>query len=157
MDPVSVSPSSPSPSRETPEEKRQRERLADDHLVKSSADSLSVVFDWLIERVPAPEYILGRSSTTADSTTTSKVANANATLNDKEMSAAAVLLTAGPSFSPSTPSHEPGAPSAAAPPSEMKRLMEKEDKGRKKNELASKDDLERFYIALSRKMYDEGL
>jgi triacylglycerol lipase len=39
----------------------------------------------------------------------------------------------------------------------MKRLMEKEDKGRKKNELASKDDLERFYIALSRKMYDEGL
>ena len=25
------------------------------------------------------------------------------------------------------------------------------------NELASKEDLERFYVALSRKLYDEGL
>lgn len=28
---------------------------------------------------------------------------------------------------------------------------------RKKNELESKEDLERFYVALSRKLYDEGL
>jgi triacylglycerol lipase len=28
---------------------------------------------------------------------------------------------------------------------------------RKKNDLESKEDLERFYIALSRKLYDEGL
>ncbi|KAG6899792.1 hypothetical protein C0993_006916 [Termitomyces sp. T159_Od127] len=34
---------------------------------------------------------------------------------------------------------------------------QKEGKTRMKNELASKKDLERFYIALSRKLYDEGL
>ncbi|KAG6896989.1 hypothetical protein C0992_004769 [Termitomyces sp. T32_za158] len=35
--------------------------------------------------------------------------------------------------------------------------LTKEGKTRAKNELASKKDLERFYIALSRKLYDEGL
>jgi len=153
---ISASPSSPF---EILEEKRQKERLAEDHLVKS-ADTLSVVFDWLIERVPAPKQILGRSSTTLDSTITSKVSGATdaKTTHDKEMGETAVLLTPGPSCSSSNPSYEPGSlPPSAAPPSEMKRLMAKEDKGRKKNELASKADLERFYIALSRKLYDEGL
>ncbi|KNZ78991.1 hypothetical protein J132_07143 [Termitomyces sp. J132] len=35
--------------------------------------------------------------------------------------------------------------------------IQKEGKTRTKNELASKKDLERFYVALSRKLYDEGL
>jgi triacylglycerol lipase len=35
--------------------------------------------------------------------------------------------------------------------------MKEEGKERKKTELAKKEDLERFYVALSRKMYDEGL
>ncbi|KAJ7135453.1 Alpha/Beta hydrolase protein [Mycena crocata] len=35
--------------------------------------------------------------------------------------------------------------------------MKKEGKRRRKTELANKMDLERFYVALSRKLYDEGL
>lgn len=158
-----ASPSLPPSSSENQKEKQQRERLADDLVVKSTTDTLSVVFDWLIERVPAPKQILGRpsNSTTVTSTNTTKVNGATepkATLTDKEMSTIAVLLTPGPSSSSSSPNHEPvSPPPSSAPASEMKLRMEREDKGRKKNELASKDDLERFYVALSRKMYEEGL
>jgi triacylglycerol lipase len=41
--------------------------------------------------------------------------------------------------------------------SEMQKHMDKEEKGRRKNELATKKDLEQFYVALSKKLYDEGL
>jgi len=165
MDTVSVSPPSPPSSSETPKEGQQRDRSADDLGVKSSSstDALSVVFDWLIERVPAPKQILGRplNTTTTVLTRTSEANGATeskATFTDKEMSAVAVSLTAGPSSSSPTPNLEPGSlPPSAPPASEMKLRMEREDKGRKKNELASKEDLERFYVALSRKMYDEGL
>ena len=159
-----ASPSLPPSSSETQKEKQQRERLADDLVVKSTTDALSVVFDWLIERVPAPKQILGRpsnSTVTVTSTNTTKVNGATetkATLTDKEMSAVVVSLTAGPSSSSSTPGQDPSSPPpSSAPASEMKLRMEREDKGRKKNELASKDDLERFYVALSRKIYEEGL
>ena len=157
-----ASPSLQPSSSETQKEKRQREQLADDLVVKSTTDTLSVVFDWLIERVPAPKQILGRpsNSTTGTSTNTTKVngsTEAKAALTDKEMGGVAVSLTAGPSSPPST-NHSPSSPPpSSAPASEMKLRMEREDKGRKKNELASKDDLERFYVALSRKMYEEGL
>ena len=165
MDTVSVLPPSPLLSSETSKEAQQRGRLADDLGVKSSSstDALSVVFDWLIERVPAPKQILGRplNSTTAVLTKTSEANGATeskATFTDKEMSAVAVSLTAGPLSSSSAPHLGPGSlPPLAAPASEMKLRMEREEKGRKKNELASKEDLERFYVALSRKMYDEGL
>ncbi|KAJ7481647.1 hypothetical protein FB451DRAFT_1555889 [Mycena latifolia] len=40
---------------------------------------------------------------------------------------------------------------------EMQKHMKTEVKDRKKTELATKVDLERFYVALSRKLYDEGL
>ena len=158
-----TSPSLQPSSSETQKEKRQREQLADDLVVKSTTDTLSVVFDWLIERVPAPKQILGRpsNSTTGTSTNTTKVngsTEAKVTLSDKEMGGVAVSLTAGPSSSSSTSNHSPSSPPpSSAPASEMKLRMEREDKGRKKNELASKDDLERFYVALSRKMYEEGL
>ncbi|KAJ7093983.1 hypothetical protein B0H15DRAFT_831481 [Mycena belliarum] len=39
----------------------------------------------------------------------------------------------------------------------MQKHMKTEGKDRTKTELANKMDLERFYVALSRKMYDEGL
>ncbi|KAJ7701767.1 Alpha/Beta hydrolase protein [Mycena rosella] len=40
---------------------------------------------------------------------------------------------------------------------EMQKHMKTEGKSRKTTELANKRDLERFYVALSRKLYDEGL
>ncbi|KAG6919636.1 hypothetical protein DXG01_003500 [Tephrocybe rancida] len=44
-----------------------------------------------------------------------------------------------------------------SPRSMMQKRMDQEGRTRMKNELASKKDLERFYVALSRKLYDEGL
>ncbi|KAJ6610459.1 Alpha/Beta hydrolase protein [Mycena sp. CBHHK59/15] len=40
---------------------------------------------------------------------------------------------------------------------EMQKHMKEEGKSRKKRDLANKMDLERFYVALSRKLYEEGL
>ena len=42
------------------------------------------------------------------------------------------------------------------PISEEQKRMEHDEKERKRNELETKKDLERFYVALSRKLYDEG-
>lgn len=138
----------------------------EDDVVKLSTDTLSVVFDWLIERVPAPAVILRRSSPGdsgkgkakekasahepgSTSTTTSSATNNGA--SDKDLSALAVAHMVHDSRS----SRPPAPP---LPPSEMKRRMEREDKGRgKQKELASREDLQRFYIALARKMYDAGL
>ncbi|KDR82429.1 hypothetical protein GALMADRAFT_237741 [Galerina marginata CBS 339.88] len=161
-----LSSSSSSPSvrplaRETENQKlnREQEQRVDDQIVKSSTDTMSAVFDWLIERVPAP--ILGSSKAVDGSSNGGKASAATvkpvplpgAGSGDKALGAAAVAYTVGPGSSSSSSQGQ-----AQTPPSEMKRRMEREDKGRRKNkELASKDDLERFYIALTRKMYDEGL
>lgn len=50
-------------------------------------------------------------------------------------------------------------PQDEQPPSEMKQHMDKvgSTHQRRKNQLETMDDLERFYLALSRKLYDEGL
>jgi len=79
----------------------KEEERADEALIKSSADKLSAVVDWLVEQVPAPRF--------------SSKAKA-----DGETESAAKL-----------------------------------EGGRK--DLETKMDLERFYVALSRKLYDEGL
>ncbi|KAF8968934.1 hypothetical protein BDZ97DRAFT_1902720 [Flammula alnicola] len=151
-----------------PEEKRTRERMADDHVVKSSTDTLSVVFDWLIERVPTSTVILRRSNGDKEATPAQAGAGESSTKargsDEKELSAAAVMYATGVSSGSSgrqgdssSADMRESSPPPSAPPSEMKRRMEREDKGRKRKELASKDDLERFYVALSRKMYEEGL
>ncbi|KAG7088830.1 hypothetical protein E1B28_012785 [Marasmius oreades] len=99
--------------------KREREvrRKEDEAVIKASTDKLSVVFDWLTERVPAPLPLLGgkRSSGLKDETQA---------FQNKEYSS---------------------------------QLDAKEGRKGKRNELATKTDLERFYVALSRKLYDEGL
>ncbi|KAF5314946.1 hypothetical protein D9619_007396 [Psilocybe cf. subviscida] len=174
---------SSSPPLETSQEKRKREQAADDHVVKSTTDTLSAVFDWLIERVPAAPRVTPTASSSVpddkhvreavkdsakvpskkqddkeDEGAVSKTAAeamhfAKATQELKDLSAAAVTHVMGLGATTG------GSPRAGdAPPSEMKKRMDREDKSRKRvKELASKEDLERFYIALSRKMYDEGL
>ena len=143
---------------ETRLEKRARERAADDDIVKSSTDRLSVVFDWLIERVPASGILTipgitsdpkGKGKTKAEASDNLQFSHGT----DKVLRAAAATYNIGASSSgagrqDSTPQQ---------PPSEMKKRMDREDTGRKKNELGSREDLERFYVALSRKMYDAGL
>jgi triacylglycerol lipase len=143
--------------------------------------STSVVFDWLVERVPAvgkptePGAItsLGSEKREAESmergTEREKgveeargEVREEGTGGDKILHKAAVTYTVGagvglgPSKSSSSSLH--GQKNPAERLSKMKRQMNRENKGReKKRELATREDLERFYVALARKMYDEGL
>ena len=186
---VSLSSSLPQPQpqkHETRSVKRARERLADDEAVRSRTDTLSAVFDWLIERVPAPKRILGAASTGSEgSVNEAKARNwqsevkvgltvkepkeaitnsesfekqvTNSGWDEKESSGLAVTYTVshGVGSSASTTS---SSTSTSTKTSEIKRRMDREKaKLKKPNELGSKDDLERFYVALARKMYDEGL
>lgn len=98
---------------------QQRQKEADDAILKSSTDKLSAVFDWLVEQVPAPARL-------GPITMKSKV------VEDAQKGIRSDAEKRG-----------------------KKDGTQQERK--RKNELATKLDLERFYIALSRKMYDEGL
>jgi len=145
-------------------EKRELERQKDDHTVRISTDTLSVVFDWLIDRVPDPRGILGKKDSELVKKTerqiekiktdNGSVGSTKSDSDDKALSALAAMHNVG--LSKSEISAEPNPPQS--PPSEMKRRMEREGKGRtRKKELQSKEDLERFYVTLARRMYDEGL
>lgn len=162
---------------EDPEVKRARECLANDEVVRSSTDTLSAVFDWLIERVPAPTRILGGSEGDANvngAGTGQSEVKANLTDKEQEVEAARSLeklekqATTSPSWEEKklsalaatyTVGHGVGSSTTSSSTSEIRRRMDSEKAALKKkpNELGSKDDLERFYVALTRKMYDEGL
>ncbi|KAG5636088.1 hypothetical protein H0H81_009136 [Sphagnurus paluster] len=107
---------------------REEERAQDDAIVKAATDKLSAVFDWLTDQVPAPPIIGGKSKVVVD--VQARTAQDVAKL----------------------PTHE-----IPKQPSVVQKRMDQEGKSRMRNELASKKDLERFYVALSRKLYDEGL
>ena len=171
------------PHHETPSVKHAGERLADDDVVRSSTDKLSAVFDWLIERVPAPKRILGVGSTGSEgdvyrnerSEGESGLPEPDAVADfeslekqekqvtdprwdEKELNrlAASYTVSHGVGSSASSTSSSSAVTTGS---SEIKRRMDSEKANLKKkpNELGSKDDLERFYVALTRKMYDEGL
>ena len=123
----------------TPSETRERERREDENALKASTDKISMIFDWLTERVPAPTM----PSTTSD---VKDKTNAGVEGSGRSLHTSGVVDNVGER----TP--------LRATPSEMKQRMDREDKRReKKRELANRQDLERFYIALARKMYDAGL
>ncbi|TFK39091.1 Alpha/Beta hydrolase protein [Crucibulum laeve] len=119
---------------EARESQRQRDRESDDQIIKSSTDKLSMVFDWLIEQIPAPQQ-LGEQGRiiVKNAAGTAKIAAATASKVSEVRREESEEV------------------------SEMKKRMDKEGLGRKTNELETKADLERFYVALSRKMWDEGL
>lgn len=138
----------------------------DDEGVRSSTDKLSSVFDWLIDQIPAPQLLVGgKPSKNGGTTTTAKTVqskvvevekdssgNESTTTTTRVLAERMVVHTVAGSANGNGTTGKGG-----ERPSEMKKRMDKEGLGRKKNELASKADLERFYVALSRKMYDEGL
>jgi triacylglycerol lipase len=175
------SSSSPSQRRqpqklETPSVKCERERLAND-AVRSRTDTLSAVFDWLIERVPAPKRMLGVGSEGNGVRDRNRQSEGKAVLTmkeaeevvknseslekqvtnpgwaEKESSTLAVTYTVSHGLGSSARTT-----STSTRTSETKtRIDGGKAKLKKPNELGSKDDLERFYVALTRKMYDEGL
>jgi len=122
-------------TRQTELRKRERElrREKDDAVVKASTDKLSAVFDWVTERVPAPPLLgLGTAKEGSVSKRIRLQTQAQATSeasSESDMNSNSIRVSG----------------------------KEKEKDGRRKNELESQEDLERFYIALSRKLYDEGL
>ena len=131
----------------------------DDEVVRSSTDKLSSVFDWLIDQIPAPQLLVGGKPGKGNATTVeSKVvqveekdgSGSESTTTTRVLAERMVVHTVAGSGNSTTGK-------GGERTSEMKKRMDKEGLGRKKNELASKADLERFYVALSRKMYDEGL
>jgi triacylglycerol lipase len=142
--------------KETKVEKDEREKRREEEAesaLKVSTDKMSVVFDWLIERVPAPTTMFppgsnrkGRQKENIDEEMRKSAATFRVGVGDSSSS----LDT--PASTPSIP-QQPTSPLAG-----MKELMEGERRQRaNKNELASKQDLERFYIALAKLMWDSGL
>jgi len=126
---------------------RQRERDKDDDVVKSSTDRLSVVFDWLIDQMPAPELLSGKGKELIDAVTESS--RLDAILGNRKAASSRIA-----SLAATAARKEEGNQGDS---DVVRQGVEDEKKNRKKNGLASKHDLERFYVALSRKMYDEGL
>lgn len=108
-----------------------REREQADAVIKSSTDKFSAVFDWLVEQVPAPSSMKKSMK--------SELA--------EEAEAKAEFVVRGRSDS------KEGA--------EMRgryvEMRERRERRGRTNELETKMGLERFYVALSRKLYDEGL
>lgn len=110
---------------------RRREEEAESAL-KVSADKMSIVFDWLIDKVPAPTTIFPPGAI-----------GPSPSLNTTPTSSTVPQQSASKSKSPLA---------------EIKYLTEYEHKPRvKKRELASRQDLEIFYVALAKQMWDSGL
>jgi len=108
-----------------------------DDVVKASTDRLSTVFDWLLDQFPASAKLISMSSSSTGA------ANAPVKAPKRVTEAANEALN------------------------ELRQKVQirtQEQKvatamktNTKTNELQRKEDLERFYVALSRKIYDEGL
>lgn len=137
---------------EKDERERRREKEAESAL-KISTDKMSVVFDWLIERVPAPPTIFpGSNGKNADKRDEKRT---DPSYEGTQQSAAMFRAGVGGRSSSSLDIREE---SISGPNSPIKHLMGSELKQRaKKRELATKQDLERFYIALAKRMWDSGL
>jgi len=130
---------------------RRREEEAESAL-KISTDKMSIVFDWLIDKVPAPTAIFPHGS--------NKNVNDD---GDEVIRKGAVTFTVGSSSSlntstPASAMPQQSTPKSESPLAEIKYLTEYEHKLRaKKRDLASRQDLERFYVALAKQMWDSGL
>jgi triacylglycerol lipase len=135
----SSSPPSPTPTRRPLAQ--ERPNANNDDVVKASTDQLSTVFDWLIDQIPASAKSISASSSPA------KLANTPLKAPDQVMEAANEIM-------------------GDLRKKGQVRVQRQEEKAAKikatfvngkSNELETREDLEKFYVALLRKMYDEGL
>lgn len=140
---------------EKDERERRREEEAESAL-KVSTDKMSVVFDWLIERVPAPKSIFSPGSSF------NKIDERKADQVDEVIRKNPASFTVGGSSSSLDPTTSTTSTipisNPKSPLAEMKYLTKSEQKQRaQKRELASRQDLERFYVALAKRIWDSGL
>jgi triacylglycerol lipase len=164
--------------RDEAKRQRQREFTKGDQVVRASTDKLSLVFDWIVDQVPNPQMLTGAGTLPVPPNLfkgKDKEADVSSTSDSKDrddgtrkLAAEMIAHTVAAGLSSSSPSkqsdHEDISPlrfSSDTKPEnlvgEVKKMMERERQRWKKNELATKADLERFYVALTRKMWDEGL
>lgn len=122
----------------------------DDVVVKESTDSLSVVVDWLVG-FGGKESEKGGKKKREESEEGKREVEEMKMLSRKAVDA----FVGGMSSSSSSPSSV----AVASSPSlgEQTKDSKGTDKDKDKAELTSKADLERFYVSLARRMYDEGL
>ncbi|KAH6912578.1 lipase 2 [Coprinopsis sp. MPI-PUGE-AT-0042] len=158
-----------SEARKAAQEQREADYKTGDQVVRSSTDRLSVVVDWLVEQIPSPQAlpVVSKLVSASDRTEETESNDREVPKPDdsaqqmKRLAAEMVACTAGPSGTSSSSSAEasstPQGRSTEKLRREVKKMMEGEQKRWKKNELETKADLERFYVALSRRMWDEGL
>lgn len=156
---------------------RQREFTKGDQVVRASTDKLSLVFDWIVDQVPNSQLLTGAGTLPAasdlfkgkDKEPDAPKGRESQNRDDSRKLAAEMIahtVSAGlSSSSTSSPSAHNDVPPLRFPSDtkpenlvgEVKKMMERERQSWRKNELATKADLERFYVALTRKMWDEGL
>lgn len=130
-------------------------RAEDDAVVRSSTEKLSAVFDWVMS---LPAGVLPPTLSTASSSLFSSSPSSSPPRGSITSSSSASSQSTSLSLSVSEPSQPTtrrvgSAPTAKSTPGGISR----ETQQRRLNELATKQDLERFYLALSRKLYDDGL
>jgi len=106
-----------------------------DAVLKASTEKLSTVFDWLVDQIPA----------SAKSAASSIPIDAPLKAPEKVVEAANEMM------------NDLTKKVKDRAEQEQEETKMKANGSEKKNELETKEDLERFYIALSRKMYDDGL
>ncbi|THV05267.1 alpha/beta-hydrolase [Dendrothele bispora CBS 962.96] len=136
--------------------RRELERERDDEVIKASTEKLSRVFDWF-----SSESSTSSSSNSPSSSSMEKASNISSG-ERRDPSSIPLLHRSSSSTSSSSSS-----PSSSFPGELKNNPIEEEIRSRAKDEasqkpherheLATKMDLERFYVALTRKLWDEGL
>ncbi|KAH8822564.1 alpha beta-hydrolase [Flagelloscypha sp. PMI_526] len=123
-----ISKSSGSSTSET----QRTEKEQDDEVIRGASDRLSAVFDFLVEHVPTPPMLVSKKQTLDPA-------------KDRTQADVLEIQRVG----------ELKAQEARVKRETKEREQKKKVKQR--NDLETHMDLERFYVALSRKLYDEGL
>ncbi|TRM62145.1 Alpha/Beta hydrolase protein [Schizophyllum amplum] len=106
---------------------RERQRASDDAVIASYTEKLSKVVDWLVEQVPTPP-VMAIKEKFVDEAKDKAVAYFDR-----------MRATEG------------------ADGKEAKGAKREQEKKRPRSDLETKEDMERFYIALTKKLYDDGL
>ncbi|KAF5369406.1 hypothetical protein D9758_002628 [Tetrapyrgos nigripes] len=137
--------------------RRKLDRERDDEVIKASTEKLSRVFEWFStsekERQERKEMDNGKEQA-------EPLANKADEKKTSDPSSNPVLHYSSSSSS-SPPSHSSSSSPSSNFPGKLKNSgsgSQKEAERRERHsDLATKADLERFYVALSRKLWDEGL
>ncbi|KAK7469157.1 hypothetical protein VKT23_003647 [Stygiomarasmius scandens] len=143
----SISKSTTPETKSASRARRELERERDDDVIRASTEKLSRVFDW---------FGSGSPSTVTSSTSTEEKAS-----RERDPSFIPLLHHSSSSSNNSSSSPSPSFPGELKNNAIEQEIRSQQNepprKPHERHDLATKADLERFYVALSRKLWDEGL